>query len=278
MDLEQEYLQYVIQFSLSMGAVSATYFLSLDKPITLLTLVFFPVLLGYTTYISRDNFQLSSLLSLSALILVLLPKVAVFAAVIAVLNPLTSVFASGKSFRDFYHAAALPMLLTGILLAGGFFAYSQTHPEQVNNFRNTTVNLISQQTQEILNTNIENRARERSKLLVRQTARNTVLITQSSVLNNTELSNQAKAKLSSAFQNAEQEVPQKVVNRSFNRSTEMRTVKTTENTLKQVLDRQRFVLLALPGIVLVFYSLHPLIGLLTALSASVFRRIDDIES
>ncbi|MFB6147967.1 MAG: hypothetical protein ABEJ66_03715, partial [Candidatus Nanohaloarchaea archaeon] len=68
MDIEQDYVEYVAEFSLALLAVSAAYFIDPARPVSFLTLLMVPLLFGYTAYVSRESFSSSTFLGFIALI------------------------------------------------------------------------------------------------------------------------------------------------------------------------------------------------------------------
>lgn len=276
MDLEEDYIEYAAEFSLAMMAVTASYFFNPFTPVTYLSLLLIPVLFGYTALISHKGFRKSSLLASVSLLFVLLGGATAFiAGLIAVGNVLVSVFAGGRRFRDFYSTTTLPLLLTGLILGAASYGYAVNNSDVKQGIRDTAAKFageeIGPRIQEQLGGNIE----QRQLQIVEATSRNTVRATEGYVLNRTQLEQREKQELSETFRSARDTVPERITNRVERQSENVTTdiPSRTEKVLKQNFTG-KMLLLIIPLVAFGLYSLQPLVGLLTAVSATVFRRLE----
>lgn len=280
MDLEKEYVEYVIEFSLAMFAASAAYFFRPSELVTWGTLLLIPLLYGYTAYISRDTFKTSSLLSLIALMFIPINTVMAGIAIsIGVGNVLVSFFASGESFKDYYGATMIPLLLTGVILGGTFYYGAQLNADLGDNVRDTVAETAGSQASVILEeTQLIETQKQANVQMVDQVSQGTVLLTQQYVLNETQgqLDSSDQQALQSAFQSASIDIPEEMAQQAREQQNEQaKTIdigQRTSDTLRNLLEGDG-ILLLVPLIAIGFYSVHPVVGLLTAISASVFSII-----
>lgn len=272
---EKEYIEYVGVFSLAFLAESLTYFLQPFQSLTYLTLLAIPVLFGFTAYISRDGFRKSSLLSLPSLIFALLgPISAVISVFIAVGNILVSVFAGGEKFRDFYSTTTLPMLFTGLLIGGLCFGILTTQPGVKKDFRNVTASSIGENVEKLVeSSNIIGNQKQAQIDAMKQVSEASIAATQVRVLNETDFNRAERMELVNAFTRAQDEVPELIENRTARgfEEAEVDISGTVEDSVKNLMTGA-FFLAVIPIITLLVYSLQPLIGLLTAVSAFAFRK------
>ncbi len=275
MDLEQDYIEYVAEFSLSILAVSAAYFFDPFRPVTYMTLLLIPLLFGYTAYISRESFRASAFLGFIALFFVPLNYlIAAIAVLISVGNLLVSFFAGGDHFHDFYSATTIPLLLTGVLLGGAVFYGASTNPEVADNIRSSAGEFIGKYSEEAVeDSNIMESQRQAQVAVVDQTSRATIMVTQAYVLNKTSntLSASDQAAVLDAFESAEQEVPDQLTSQSQQsiNTSEIDISERTSDLLESNLEGRALIFL-IPLVAFGTYALQPIIGLLTALAASLF--------
>ncbi len=274
MDLEVDYIEYVIEFSLALLAASATYFFDPYRPLSYGVLLLIPLLFGYTTYISREGFSYSSLLALIALMFVplnyLVASIAVF---IAVGNILISLFSGGHRFKEFYSSTTIPLLITGIILGSGFFLLATTSPEFGDQLRGATADFMGEQVSTVVNeAGMIEAQKDAQKAVIEQTSTATVTATQAYVIENTSLSTQDNLEVIDTFESARQDIPERITGRAAE------NMEGTSIDLKErvsvLLDnnlRGKVLLALIPLTALGLYSLQPLVGLLTALSALAFR-------
>lgn len=278
MDLEQDYIQYVAEFSLALLAVSAAYFFDPGKIYSYGTLLLIPLLYGYTSHISREGFKTSSILSFIALIFAPLnPQIAVFAVLIAFGNVFVSLLSGGNSsFTDHYNTVALPMLFTGVVLGTMFYVGISVQPGLAEDVRIQTSTFTSEQASTLIEeTQIMDTQRESQTQIIAETSRITVRATQGHVLNETqeEFGPNQQQILLNAFQNAEEEIPGMLQEGTEEQTDSIDISEELQKSIENLLEGDRVGLLA-PMIVIMIYGLHPVIGLLTAISAVSFRRLE----
>jgi hypothetical protein len=273
MSLETDYIEYGVEVSLSILGLSAAYFIDPSSPITFLSLLLVPILYGYTAYISHDGFNHASLVSLSALVFTVVGGLtAVVAVLYGVGNVLVSLFSHGMRFKEFYSATSIPLLAVGILIGSSMFAYGTLNPE----FQNNVIESVGEEAGEIsgslpaVSAMVENQKTKQIEL-VNTTTVTAVRLTSQEVMNDTG----ASPKLSKAFQQAEQPVKERIYSQyregMENRSTSLS--KRIEDSITRQLKTLSFVIV-IPIVAAFFYSLQPLLGLLTAICAKSFKLID----
>ncbi len=271
MGLEDDYLEYVAEFSLVMLALSSAYLFNPSKIVTAVFLVPVAFLFGYTAFISSESFHFSSLLAVFAIPFLLIEKLAPIAIIIILGNIFTSIFASGNSFKDYYGAVSLPMLTIGVLLGAGIFVGASTQPSFENKVESSITGFMSDQTSKVLDASgIMQTQRDAGNKAIQQTSRASIGLTEQYVRNASgDFSRDANITLFDAFSKAKEEVPERLTNRS---RTEVDTDKMVEDVSRNLSGflTDNLVLLV-PVIALGFYSLHPLVGVFTALSAVIFR-------
>ncbi len=277
MDLEEDYVQYVLQFSLSILAISAAYFLDPSRIVTFSSLLLIPALFGYTAYISREEFKTASALALAALIFAPLGlKMIAIGLLIGLGNILTSFFAHGESFKDYYGATMIPLLLTGLVIGGGVYGLSMTQPSIGDEVRSGASDAIGFHTNILLEEMQLIEMQEQSnRQVVQQTSSGSILAAQAYVLNETRgnLSEQDLMAVQKAFSSAEKEIPEQFVERS---TGELETINVSERVsdgVEKLLSDEKLILLV-PIIGFMFYAVHPLVGFLVAISASVFAFLE----
>ncbi|MFB6213583.1 MAG: hypothetical protein ABEJ07_03420 [Candidatus Nanohaloarchaea archaeon] len=275
MDIEQDYVEYVLEFSLALFAASAAYFFESSTPASYLVLLLVPLLFGYTAYISRESFSVSTFLGLIALIFVPLgPTIAAVAVFTSVGNILVSLFAGGERFRDYYSSTTLPLLLTGAFIGAGLFFVASNDPSVAQDIRNRAGSVMGENVENAVeDANLLQQQKEMQSQVVRQSSAATVTATRAYVLNQTrdQLSLQDQQAVAGAFDSAQQEVPERFAieaGQQINASS-VDISKTTKNLVSSNLDGKALLLLV-PVITLLVYSLQPVIGFLTAFSATAF--------
>lgn len=273
MDIEQDYVEYVAEFSLALLAASSAYFLEPSRPVTYLTLLLIPVLFGYTAYISRESFSTSTFLGFIALIFVPLgTKLAAVSLFIAVGNVLVSLFAGGERFRDYYSATTLPLLLTGAALGTGLFLVASSNPQVAEDIRTTAGNALGENVENAVeDAELLQRQAEAQRTIVRQTSRATIRATEAYVLNRTADDYLNQQPMIDAFDSAEQDIPQTLANRTGSSiNTSAVDISGTTSRLVSSNLRGQVLLVLIPLITLLLYSLQPVVGFLTAVSATLF--------
>jgi len=266
---EEHYLEYVAQITLSILAVSSGFLFDYSLE-TAPALILIPVLFGFTAYVSRESFRFSSLLSLFTLVFIALDSLAPIAIVVAFGNFLVSFFASGESFKDYYGAVMVPMLITGLILGGSVYLGAQTDPTIKEDTRSGVSNLVSSQTATIINeTGIKETQRKANEQAVRQTSKATLALTQQHFLNSSEFTDQEKTRIYNSLLEAQQEIPEKLVESTQNRTKAVDATERASSSVENLLSDKNLVFIV-PAIAMVFYTLHPIIGILTAIFGSMF--------
>lgn len=277
MNLKEEYIQYSLQFSLALLAASAAFFFDPYQPLSYLTLLLIPALFGYTAYISSDRFQRSSFLGIISIFLAPLGALMAFITLfISIGNIFVSVFASGESFRRYYSATSLPLLLTGLILGAGLFGFIQYDPGVENEIRDQTAHVFSINAERIADDSGMIEAQKKAQLeVVEQVSEQTVNATHLYVINEAGDSlYHAEDEVNQAFINAEQEIPEEMRDGAESTIEEHQPEisEGVRNVVEENLHGSIFILL-IPILAVSMFSIQPLVGLLTALWASVFARM-----
>lgn len=270
-----DYIDYVGVFSLSILAVSGSYFLDFSNFATALVLLLIPASLGFTAYISRDGFNKASLSAAICLFLAgFNPIVTFIAAVVAVANPLVSALAGGESFNDFFNSVALPLLLTGLIVGGGVYGVAQYDSSVQETVKDTAADVLSSQTETILEaTDIVSSTQARQVEAMKNVSRTSILLTEQTVANNMsgELSREQFRKLRTSFDHAEQSIPEKFnATVSDSGSTSERVSEQLESGLRKLIDGRTMIAIV-PMLGLLFYSLSPFVGILAGIFGVLWR-------
>lgn len=270
-----DYIDYVGVFSLSILAVSGSYFLDFSNFATTLVLLLIPASLGFTAYISRDGFNKASLSSAICLFLAgFNPVVTFVAAVVAVSNPLVSAFSSGDSFNDFFNSVALPLLLTGIIVGGGIYGLSQYDSSVQNTVEDAAANVLADQTRTLLEaTNIVSDTQTRQVEAMKNVSRTSVLLTEQIVANNMsgEMSRDQFRNLRSSFDYAAQNVPERFnATASESGSASEMVSQQMKSGLRELISGRTMIAIV-PVLGLLFYSLSPFVGILAGLFGVLWR-------
>lgn len=273
MELETEYIEYGVQLSLALIGVTLAYFINLSNPVTLAGLVFIPVLYGYTAYISHEGFSRSSLMSLPALIFVITGG---FTALIALFysigNILVSVFSHGTQFKDFYGSTTLPLLVLGLVVGTGIFFYGSFNPgfqDSLAQDAGAAIGNFSGETLKDMNL-VENQKKAQYRL-INSTARSAVILTRQKVFSEV----QPTVELQKSFATAEENVTAQVYRRAKSR-LENRKVDVSgriEQAVTSHLKQLNFILVV-PLVAGIFYTLQPLIGVLTGIFGKLSLLLD----
>lgn len=276
MDSLENYIEYAGVFALSLLAVSAAYLIDFSRPVTAILLFTFPLLYGFVASISTKGFNRASFISFLSLVLAPVDNFMAAAAVfISLTTVLISFFSGRKRFRDFYGSTALPLLLTGLILSSGIYLAAANNQQFGQEITNTTANTIGGQTQNIIETTgiIQSQKQQQTRI-VNATSQSTVLLTQQHVLNETgdQFSRKEVNILIQSFQNAEQEIPARLSSQIEERELNVDIEKQIEQIIRDNLGGKLLILI-IPLLTLFIYSLQPVIGLLTALVASVIVRL-----
>lgn len=264
MALETDYVEYGIQLTLTILGLSASYFIDPAKPLTLLSLLVIPLLYGYTAYVSRDDFSYSSLVALSGLVFLVVGGLTSLIAVFySIGNVLVSYFASGNRFKDFYGSTSLPMLIMGFMIGCGLFGYGSLNPS----FQGELADVVGEKSGQF-----SGKVVSEADIIENQKQAQLDLVNSSSVLSirlaSQEVMNQTgrTPELRQAFIHAEDSVKQKVYS-NFQQQFEEQDVDLSnrmETRITEKLNQMNFALV-IPIVTGFFYSLQPLLGILTGL-------------
>lgn len=276
MDSLENYIEYAGVFALSLLAVSAAYLIDFSSPVTLILLFTFPLLYGFIASISTEGFNRASFISFLSLVLAPVDLFMAAAAVfISFTTVLISFFSGGKRFRDFYGSTALPLLLTGLILSSGIYLAAANNQQFGQEITNVTANTVGSQAQGFIDsTGIIETQQQQQARIVEKTSQNTVLLTQQYVFNETrgDFSREEVNTLTQAFQGAEQEIPEQMSSQIEERDLNV----DIENQVEQIIRnnfRGQILIVLVPLLTLLIYSLQPAAGLLTAVVASAIVRL-----
>lgn len=273
---QEEYISAGITIAFSILAVSAVYFIDLANPRTYI-LSLAPILLfGYTAQNSPDGFERASLGSLIALTLLPLGGlVAVLSFIIALTNPLISYFANGKGFQNYYSSTALPLIVIGVL--AGFLTVSAAlvSPQFNETLENNTNRIISTHADLVTDYMDPNEDLD----AVENTARSTVTETESIVVEEVheDINEEEIEELRDGFDEAREEAPAEIKESIEQQSQSSIRQQRIENTVQSISEnfyqgRTLYTIIIL--LPLLFYSFQPVLGVLTAIFASVFAKIE----
>ncbi|MFB6115138.1 MAG: hypothetical protein ABEK04_02515 [Candidatus Nanohalobium sp.] len=283
MDLEQDYIVYALEVSLTFLAISSAYLIDVSRPVTFLFLLPTTILFGYTAYVSRYDFKTHSVLSLLGLAFTMLGGVVAAVAVFASIgNVLVSVFSSGEGFRNFYGATSLPLLFTGLIMGASVYGLAMADPAVANRIQDEVAGYAGGQAEMIVNrSNMLEAQKDGQARLINATSATTFTITRGKVLKemgDSKLSHKEYTKLTEAFESANKIVEKNVVNKTTQRidSTSIDISKRVSDLVHNSLKGKAFLLLV-PVIAFGIYGVHPIVGLFTAMWASLFSAVSSRE-
>lgn len=279
MVLEEDYTIYGLQAAFTFIAISATYFIQLSRPETLLGLIPVTVLLGYTAFISREKFRPQTAISILSLIFIPLGGITTAVAVtLPILNFLTSIFSSGKAFKDFYGATSLPLLFTGLILGSVLFGLTMSDPAVADIVRTEASSFSGEQAEVIVNrSNMLDSRKSSQSRLINATSDTTFQVTRQSVLVNTGCvpvnSSERCTELANAFEQALESIEdQKERSAQKLSDTSVDVSGRVSDLIENSLEGRNFVILV-PAVAFGIYGIHPIIGILTAIWASLFSTV-----
>lgn len=272
MDLDEDYIEYVGQSSIALLAISAAYFVDPGNLVTLLALLPVTVLYGYTAYISREGFNSASMLSSVTLIFIPVSTLMGFIAVfIPISNTLVSLFSSGTGFKNYSNATLMPMVFTGLILGSIAFGAAQAQPDIRQEVVENIAQVSEKQTSIIMEqTDLANVQEEAGAQIVSKTSENTILLTRSYVLNETDFSEQNNAELDRAFTGARNEIPQNLANRTAENSESIDMAERAGDATRNLISANLGIIILMAS--LFFYAINPLISILTGISALLFQK------
>ena len=283
MDLEKDYVEFVIQFSVALFAVSAAYFINPSNLLTLGVLLIIPVLFGYTAYISRNIFRYSSFLGFIAIVFAPLNyTMAAVAIIISLGNVLVSFFAGGTDFKDYYRATMLPLLLTGLVLGGAVYLGAIYQPDFGNELRTGIADTVGNQSSAVLKeANLAEMQQDTNQRVVKQVSQDSIRATQGYVINRTQenLTIEGQQAILQAFSSAQEDVPALMLEGLNNTQSQTRAVDISERVsgaIENLISGKKIIVL-IPLITFGLYGLQPLFGILTALFAKFVQKISSKE-
>lgn len=277
MNKQEEYIATGTTAALSILSLSAVYFIDFQIPETIILALAPIILFGYTAQNSADGFRKPSLAALISVIFLPLGGVVAFTAItVAVMNPLISYFSSQEGFKNYYSSTALPLIIFGVLTGVMVIAAAVISPEFNENLQNETNQVVQTHTESITHFFSND---QQDMQAVENTAQSTVAITESTVVSETEeeLSQQEIETIREGFDEARTEAPEEVVeNIEENQETDSWRQRRIENNINDITGsfyngKSLYSLIILSP--LLFYSLQPLIGVLTAIAATIISRI-----
>ncbi|PSH01129.1 MAG: hypothetical protein BRC27_02980 [Nanohaloarchaea archaeon SW_10_44_10] len=273
MDLDEDYIEYVGQSSLALLAISAAYFVDLDNLITLIGFLPIAVLYGYTAYISREGFKTASMLSFVTLIFIPISALMGFIAVfIAVSNTLISLFSKGKGFRSYSSSTLMPMIFTGLILGLIIFGGAQTQPDIKQNVVETISEVSEKQTSIVMDhTNLADIQQEAGTEIVRKTSENTIVMTRSHVLSETNFNQEKNSELNQAFTGAQEEIPEKLANQTAENAESINMEEKAGEATRNLVEANLGLIILM--LTLALYTINPLISILTGLTGFLFQKL-----
>lgn len=275
-DLEdlENYIDYAVILSLSLIAISSIYILDTNNLYTFLGLISIPILLGFTAEISKAGFSKATLSTLIIIPFGLISLEFLIAAItIIILTTLTSFFAGGRRFKDFYSATAIPLLLTGVILGGTTFYLTQTNPTIEETVIDTKQNSINQLMNHTQPQQLITQQEELQEQQINQSIENTVTSTQIIVLNQTsnDLNRTQQQNLDEAFQQAKIDLKQQSLEQEDLQQD--KEIQEMTNQIVENLVTEENLILIIPGLALLLYALQPLVGFLTGIFGYGFYRV-----
>lgn len=270
----EEYLRATGVFSLALLAVSASFLFDPSRLWTLAALIPMTVLFGFVAFISREGFQKDSLAATPTLIFGFVdPVVGAASIVAAVASPLISVFTGGDSFRNYFGAVSMPLLISGLVLGGAAYVALEGSPALEDRAVNITSERVGSQTYSIVQeSGMRERFRQSQVEMVRATSRASVGLT-GAYLRNASLDREAKAKVVDTLRTARREVPERMVSNVENVSSSRTDLEPRlKNSVRDVVDG-RMSVLAVPLVAGLLYALNPVVGILVGIWGVMFSRI-----
>jgi hypothetical protein len=273
MGLETDYVEYGVELSLAILGLSAAYFIDPSRPITFLSLLFIPLLYGYTAYISHDGFNYASLVALSGLMFTVVGGLtAVIAVFYGVGNVLVSFFSYGTRFKDFYGSTSLPVLVMSFLLGASIFAYGAVNPGFQEDLSERAGSEIGDFAGDMISeSGIIEEQRNSQMRMINSTAVLAVRLTSQEVMNKTERSYE----LQQAFVQSEEPVKERVYDRfseEFDRQDRDLSTRVEERMAEQM-KKMNFIMV-IPIVTGFIYGIQPILGILTGLFGKFFLLVD----
>lgn len=278
----KEWLRNMTTIVLSLASVSLLHYFDPLMPITYFSLVSPAVLFGYTSFISQEEFRQSSVSSI-----VLLPFLTfggiytIFSVIVPVSNISLSYFTSGNSFNDYYRSSSTPLLISGVLMSLIFSAALYSSPAFNQGVENATVTFMATGAQTLVDQTRIAEGQKESKLeMIEYVSRASVDLAGGQIINQTEsnLSDKDLMMVKQAYYVARDDVPPKMVEEANSSLIKERNVKdSAEALVRDVISNKKIFLMA-PAVLVAVYSLHPVVGILTAFIAVLIRELSSFRS
>lgn len=265
------YTESGIQLALTVIAISLFLMVEFSYPLTFIYALGIPALFGYTVITSKEGFNKASLASSIGLVFIPLGGlVAAISILIFAGNVLISFFASGNNFQNYYSSTTLPLLLIGLLMGSIVAAYAVQNPGFESSLENKTVEIGADQTARLMEITDMHQDQE----AVEEMTRSTIVSTEAYVVDS--YSNDARnpdmAALQDAFDGAKEDIPAEVSSQIDDRGGPDIREEVEEMIGDLVSDRMPFI--AFFFLIMLFYGLQPVVGLLTAVFASLFEGLN----
>lgn len=257
-------------------ALSLLLLMDISRSWTLIFVVGIPVLFGYTAYISHDSFKKESLASSIGFVFIPLGGIIAASTVaIFVFNVFVSFFASGKSFRSYYSSTALPLLLVGLLIGGSLASFALYSPSFESQLEETFIDQGADRTMDMIELTGVGMDQEEA---LRNATYSNVVITENYVVNEyaQRTENPDIEALRNVFDDAKKDIPEAVVNKSKESESPDRRARVEDALGTTISGKVPLVILVFS--VTMLYALQPLIGLLTACSALMFKGLRSMVS
>jgi len=280
MDLEQDYVIYSLQVSLTFIAVSAAHYIELSDPLTFLFLSPITVLFGYTAFISREKARWQSTLSLVGLSFLMLGGiVAAVALIVAIGNILVSIFSGGEGFTNYYSSTSLPLLFTGLILGASIYGLAATDHETASQIRDTAAQITGTHAEAVMEkSNMLESQKSGQARLINLSSDSTMRITNQTVLQATACSRNSSRRCNRiryGFSQAEELVDEQLKQKSSERiqSSSVDISQRVSDLVSNTLQGKAFLIIV-PAVAFGLYGFHPLIGIFTAIWASLFSALN----
>lgn len=270
----ERYLRATGVFSLALFSVSAAFLFEPSRVVTAVSLVPMTILFGFVAYISREGFSEESLAAAPTLLLGLAgPVVGLAALAAAVASPLVSVFTGGDSFRDYFGAVSMPLLVTGLVLGGAAYVAVDGSQQLEQRAMNLTSQEVGSRAATIVReSGFRERFQQSQVRLVRTSSEASVALT-GQYIRNASLDAQASAKVVDSLREAQREVPERVSSGIENATDQSVNIENQlEGSLRDALEG-RMPVVAFPIVAGLVYASNPVVGLLVGLWASIFSRV-----
>jgi hypothetical protein len=165
----------------------------------------------------------------------------------------------------------MPLLLVGVIIGGSIFTYGMLDPDFKQETIQNAGSEIGKLSQSALtDSNLIDQQKKSQLATINQTAKNSVLLTNQKVLNETKPSREVR----NSLKEAETEIPKTIISKTKSNMNEpgLDVEKRVSQIFTDKFSGQRFAIV-IPLIALFFYSFQPLIGVLTGIFGKIFLKI-----